>query len=516
MRFVVIVYLLIHTVGFGQHNFLFQHTFFRDELLNNSRKEAFHQSTFFPVTENDYNLNQIIRDSSKQYYDFTEMLFKKHLIEVKGEDFFLTISPIVDFYVGKDVIDTNKRRLFQNTRGIMVEGDILKNFSFSTAVYENQGRYSLYETSYFKLLGERYPNQSSGTYGTQNAVIPGAGRTKPFNDDGFDYAYAVGNIIYRAKPYLIFSAGNSSHFIGDGYRSLLLSDNSAPAPFFRVDWKINPKWSFNFLRLRTFNLLRKPVTTAVEAYYEAKATSINYVSYKPNEKWIFSLFDGTIWSKGDSIRSNRVNPLFYSPVPGISGILLDDSSVYNVLGLNVSAMPFKNTRMYGQFAIGDYKIGSYALQLGARYYLSMGLNQMIFQLEFNSAQNDMFVATNNRLSYGHYNLALAHPKGTNFDELLFRYNFSHLRWYAELKSVLYLLKDHYREALLAGNGTIEKNNGTSILEDIEMGYRFNKKMNLTLFVNWQLRYDTSVTINQTTHVFGFGLKTGINNHYRDF
>ena len=516
MRRFTLIYILINSVSFAQHNFLFQHHFFRDELLNNSRKEIFNQPSFFPLTESDYNLNQIIRDSSKQYYDFTEMLFKKHLIEVKGEDFFLTISPILDFYIGKDFKDTNSRRLFQNTRGIYIEGDILKNFSFSTAVYENQGRYSLYETSYYKLLGERYPNQSSGEYVTQNAVIPGAGRTKPFNNDGFDYAYAVGNIIYKPKTYLTLSAGNSLHFIGDGYRSMLLSDNSAPAPFFRVDYKINPKWTFNLLRLRTFNLLRKPVTTAVEAYYEAKATSINFLSYKPNEKWTLSMFEGTIWSKGDSLQSNRVNLLFYNPIPGISGIFISDSLSYTVLGLNISANLLKNTRFYGQFALGNYQLKSFAFQLGSRYYLKNGINQMMFQLEFNSAHNNMYVSLNDRLSYSHYNLALAHPKGTNFKEFIFRYNYSRLRWYAEFKSLVYLLKDHFSPSLLAGNNIIESKSGTSILEDIELGYRFNKKMNLAIFFNWQFRHDSTVSIYQTTHIIGFGLRTGINNHYRDF
>jgi hypothetical protein len=516
MRCFILIFIFINSLSFAQQNFIFQHQYFRDEILNTSRKGVYNGSGFYPVVESEYNLNYAIRDSSKQYYDFTEMLFKKHLIEVKGEDYFLTISPIIDLSIGKDTKDTNNRRLFQNTRGVYIEGDILKNFSFSTAVYENQARYSLYETSYYKLLGERYPNQSSGEYITQNAVIPGAGRTKPFKDDGFDYAYAVGNIIYKPKSFLTFSAGNTSHFIGDGYRSMLMSDNSAPAPFFRIDWKINKKWSYNYLRLRTFNLLRKPLTTAVEAYYEAKATSVNFLSYKPNEKWIISLFEGAIWSKGDSIQSYRVNPLFYNPIPGIAGVFVQDSLSYNILGLNVSVNLLEHFRFYGQYAVGNYQLKSFAFQIGTRYYLKQGLNQMMFQVEINSARNNMYVSYNDRLSYSHYNLALAHPKGTNFNEILFRFNYSHTRWYAEMKSLIYLLKDHFSLALLAGNKFTDLKTGTSILEDIEMGYRFNKKMNLTVFFNWQFRHDSTALAYQTTNVFSFGIRTGINNHYRDF
>jgi hypothetical protein len=197
-------------------------------------------------------------------------------------------------------------------------------------------------------------------------------------------------------------------------------------------------------------------------------------------------------------------------------MFISDSLSYNILGLNISANLMKNTRFYGQFAIGNYQFNSFAYQFGSRYYLKTGIHQMMFQLEFNGARNSMYVSSNDRLSYSHYNLALAHPKGTNFNEVLLRYNYSRLRWYVELKSIVYLIKDYSSQALLAGNGIVEEKSGASILEDIELGYRLNKKMNLSVFINWQFRHDSTVSAYQTTNVFGFGMRTGINNHYRDF
>lgn len=166
------LFLILAFQSFCQQNSTLLHSYFKDQLYNNSRSNAYQGSGFLPVMESEYNLTEIIRDSSKQYYDFTEKVFKKHVIEVKGSNYFLTISPILDLSMGKDRSDTNERRLFQNTRGVFVEGDLYKNFSFSTAIYENQGRYSNYETAYYSSLGELYPNQSAGKYTTQNAVIP--------------------------------------------------------------------------------------------------------------------------------------------------------------------------------------------------------------------------------------------------------------------------------------------------------------------------------------------------------
>ena len=215
MRKVILTYglLIIAIQSFAQQNTQLLHSYFKDQLFNNSRSEVYVGSSFLPVIESEYNINYIIRDSSKQYYDFTEVLFKKHLLEAKGENYKLTISPIFDFAMGKDLKDTTHSTLFQNTRGLFIEGDLLKNFSFMTSVYENQSRFNQYETSYYSSLGEMYPQGTN--YITQNAVIPGAGRTKPFKTNGFDYAYAIGNIVYRPIQALAVIAGNSAQFIGD-------------------------------------------------------------------------------------------------------------------------------------------------------------------------------------------------------------------------------------------------------------------------------------------------------------
>jgi hypothetical protein len=303
-----IAFLFNFCVVYSQQNTLLINSYFKDRLLDNSRGKVYNGNSFLPAFESEYDLNYIIRDSSKQYYELTEILFKKHLIEVKGSNYYLTISPVVDLQLGRDREDTNDRKLFQNTRGIFIEGDLLKNFSFSTSIFENQARFSNYESSYYSSVGELYPNQSNGKYTTQNAVIPGSARTKPFNVDGFDYAYATGNIIYRPHRAVTLSAGNTQHFIGDGYRSLLLSDNSVPAPFLRGTFRLSEKFSFNYLRMRLFNLMRRPASTTVEAYYETKAYSVNYLTFNPGPKFSVSLFEGIVWSRGDSITLFRSFP----------------------------------------------------------------------------------------------------------------------------------------------------------------------------------------------------------------
>jgi hypothetical protein len=517
MKGLVLTYFTIisFTCSFAQQNTLLLNSFFKDKLFDNSTNDQYIGSSFLPVYESEYSLNDKVRDSSKQYYDLTETLFKKHLFEAKGSNYYITISPVIDLQIGKDLADTADRRLFQNTRGVFVECDLYKNFSFSTAFYENQGRYSNYESNYYKAHGELYPNQSAGKYTTQNAVIPGGGRTKIFKLDGFDYAYAVGNLVYKPHRSIVLSAGNTTNFIGDGYRSLLLSDNSVASPYFRASFRLSEKWEFNYLRSRLINLMRRPVSTTVEAYYETKAFSTNYVSFKPNSKITISLFEGVIWSKGDSIVSKRVNPLYYNPIPFVANIALSENEVNSVIGLNFSMLPFKSHRIYGQLAIGNLNSDQLAYQLGYRGYNYFGLKNFMVQMEYNNVSNEMYTSSNSRLTYSHYNLPLAHTKGNSFQEFILRNNYEWKRVYYDVKSILYLLKDYSSVGLLPVKKETSLENGFVFLQQIELGYRFNKKMNLTLFFNWQYRSE-QLTFNETTNQFFIGLRTGINNHYNDF
>lgn len=45
---------------------------------------------------------------------------------------------------------------------------------------------------------------------------------------------ATGTISYALKKHFTFQTGHDRNFIGDGYRSLILSDNATPYPFLKI------------------------------------------------------------------------------------------------------------------------------------------------------------------------------------------------------------------------------------------------------------------------------------------
>jgi hypothetical protein len=516
MKFVYIICLLITTCSvniLAQQNLISLHSFYKDKLYSPFNNSSFSNGSFLPVSENEINLNQKIADSSKQYYLITNYLLKNHLIEIKESYYNISISPTFNFSYGQDKNDT-LTTLFQNTRGFYVEGDIFKNFSFSSSFYENQARFTKYETEYYKSVGEYYPNGNS--YKTDNAVIPGAGRTKPFKIGGFDYAYAIGNIIYSPHKKIQLIAGNNAHFIGAGYRSLLLSDNSVNSPYIQTNIKLSNKFSYVYMRSKLTNLLRRPIKTSDEAYYEPKGLSVNYLTFKATTKLNISLFEGIIWSKGDSITSKNVNPLFYNPIPTLSSVIESNKQDANSLvGLNIEYCLTNKHRFYQQLAISNFDSKNMGVQVGYRGYNFGNIKNFMLQAEYNYVSKLLYTSQNSRLNYSQCNLPLAHTKGSGFQEFVIRSNYEYERVYIDVKINLYQLEGFKKGSLLPISNNNLNQHGRIQQEQIEIGYRFNRKMNITLFGSYTYR-EESLKGTIPTKFFNIGIKTGLTNHYNDF
>ncbi len=498
----------------SQQNLLPISSYYKDKLFSPFNNKSFSNGSFLPACESDFKLIDKIADSAKQYYQITAFLMKKHLIEIKEKDYYLTISPTFDISRGIDKNDSLAPSLFQNTRGYHIEGDIFKNFSFSTSFYENQARFTKYETAYYQSVGELYPNGAS--YSTQNAVIPGAARTKPFKIYGFDYAYAIGNFIYAPTKRIQISAGNNPHFIGSGYRSLLLSDNSINSPYIQTNIKLTPKFSFVYMRSKLTNLLRRPIKTTDEAYYETKGLSVNYLNYKHSDKLSFSLFEGIIWNKGDSISSKNVNPLFYNPIPGLSSVIASNKNDFNsLLGFNTEYLIGSKHRIYNQLAMSNFDVKNVGFQLGYRGYNLGNLKNFMFQLEYNYVPRLLYEAENRRLNYSQYNLPLAISKGNGFQEFVIRSNYEYQYFYIDVKVNLYQLEGFQKNSLLAVNKNFIRQHGNVQQEQIEIGFRLNRKMNITVFGTYIYRQE-SAKDTYVTKFFNLGIRTGLINHYNDF
>lgn len=498
---------------FSQQTPLVINSFFKDHLFDNEFSNTYLGNSFLPALASENSVLKNIEDTTFFQTNFSKHLFQKHLVEVEGPNYQLSISPIFNFSVGQDQTNSIQTTLFRNTRGIYVEGNLMNKVSFVSIFSENQARYSLYESDYYMEHGELYPVDLQN-YQTQNAVIPGAARTKPFKENGFDYSFATGLLVYQPCKKVVIIAGNSSQFIGDGYRSMLLSDNALPAPYFKINYKISAKWEINYMRMRALNLVRKNASNSVEAYYDPKAFSVNYFTYHFTPKIALSFFEGILWTMGDSVQTTGVNPLFFSPVPFLAEFTQSNKNINTILGINISVASINKVKIYGQFALGSVH-NAFAYQIGMRAYSPFGWKKSMIQLEFNKASETMYQSTTARLNYSNGNLPMAHSAGAAFNELVFRFNTEFKRCYLDVKSNLYQLKNYSSISLLPVQKLKPPISTSLFLQAVEVGYRFNKKMNFCLFASWQYRSDINNILIPTNQLF-FGIKTAITNYYSDF
>lgn len=498
------------------------HGFYKEKFFQQSGERSI--ETFFPANESQLDLHQLIRDSSIQYYDFTDWLFKKHWIMISRPEGNLSISPLVDFTYGKETTDPERPALFRNTRGIYVEGQLMKRLAFNFVFAENQSRFMGYESQYFDQRGELYVF-GIDNYSLQNAVIPGGGRTKPFKTGAYDYAYSIGSIQYQMTKNIRIEAGNNQHFIGTGYRSLLLSDNSFPAPNVRLHWKISPSWSYQVLIRNQKNLYRKPYTDAVEYPYESKFFGATYMTYKPLKNLSVSLFTAGNQLRGDSLVKHRFEGQMLIPVPLIQNDLLwGKSEVMNgISGLNVD-FGMQKMRLYGQLAIDKYN-STYLLagQVGARFFDIFKVKNLSAQTEVNMVPRYFYAAANPKLSYSHYNLPSAHPKGNNFNEVLVHLNYEYKRAFITSRSVFYKTYGGDDSTQIAANNIFSRSqagavfsSGSTFIQEFEVGYRFNRRYNGIISAGWKGRFFEFGDNRMTQQMFFIGLKTALFNQYLDF
>ncbi len=330
----------------------------------------------------------------------------------QGEPLFhLYIDPLINLQsmnVIKDGNDTAAGRYYINTRGITAHGNIGTKVSFETAFYENQAFYP----GYIREFAEA----------TQ--VIPGQGRWKRFKTNGYDYAMATGYVSWTPVSFFNIQIGSGKHFVGDGYRSLLLSDNAFTYPYARLTGWFGPNKMFQYTTIYAslMNLLSNTaIPPGTERLFQKKAASFSQFSVNIGRIAEVTVFQSLIWTAADErnkqcLRLAYVNPVMLTSVFDFG---LNDRDNYS-LGATFHIDLLKAVRLYGQLVADDFgkdvrhKTG---FQLGVKYYNAFTLKHLHLQFEFNKVNPYTYSATDSVQAYTHYNQPLAHPLGANFSEI---------------------------------------------------------------------------------------------------
>ena len=254
-----------------------------------------------------------------------------------------------------------------------------------------------------------------------------------------DGKYAVGGVefyaSYRPAEFLRLTAGKGKKFVGDGYRSVILSASNSGMYYFDTEVEVgNFKYLFSINGGRNFDngvsateaTTKKVEPTTTDGWTMRTVYMINHVfSYNP-AKWLnIGGFETVMMIRRDSTGRTRMpdlhyfNPmLFFRPLEFSLGS--PDNALMGVFGkITIN----KYLVGYAQFMLDDFNFkeikehndtwnNKYAFQLGLKGYAG----KFSYLLEYNYIRPYIYSHDRPINSYSMYGQPLANPYGANMKE----------------------------------------------------------------------------------------------------
>ncbi|CAH8281390.1 hypothetical protein EV196_101476 [Mariniflexile fucanivorans] len=491
----------------------------------------------------------VYNDVSK-YYDFKaekhkllketdtwvgRKLWNEHLVQLQGKDYWFTVDPILDLETGTDA-NADFNSTYNNTRGILVQGGLGSKLSFYTSVFESQGRFAQYINEYAESLK---------AFGPDPAIIPGRGIAKRFKTDSYDYPVAEAYLSYAPAKFLNIQFGHGKNFIGDGYRSLLLSDVASPHPFLKLNtsfWKI--KYTNTWMWLKD---VRDEVIQ--DKAFLTKYMASHYLSYNVSEKLNIGLFESVLWTNSNDrgFDINYLNPIiFYRAIEFETG----QGAGNAIMGASAKYKWNDNVNLYSQFILDEFSLSDiqageksyknkFGYQLGVKYYNAFKVDNLLLQFEYNRVRPYTYSHNTIVLNYAHNNQSMAHLWNSNFSEAIIIGRYHYKRWFANAKLIFGVKGFDINDGTdnFSYGGDIYRNyfdrpfdTGVEIGQGIktnifngnlQAGYLINPATNLKIFAdvivrNFNPETENATIVKSNTVWFNFGIRTDLFNWYFDF
>jgi hypothetical protein len=434
-----------------------------------------------------------------------DKVFFDHLIHIKSKTgkYEFKVDPLLNIELGRASYDTaNSQRISTNTRGFIASGSIGKDFYFETMFAENQSYFPYYIANFSK----------------QTRVVPGQGRYKAFKTTGYDYAFSSGFISYQPFKRLNIQLGHGKQKIGNGYRSLLLSDNAFNYPYIRI----TSEWFKGRLQYTNIYAVLMNLTTGgaltpkyTEPLFQKKPVAFQYLSFNVNKRINIGLFQGMIWNAADSMNRQHLDWQYFNPVIftnlGFYGL---NNKNNIVIGANANVKISSKISVYGQFMGDDFsnvsKLGNaFGYQVGIKYFDALFLKNLMLQAEYNDVAEGSYnspFGTYSNQSYSHYNQSLGYTLGYG-KELVLLGDYKYKRFFLNAKLNL--------QWLTLNKYDLYNNTFTTL----KLGYTINTAYNFNVSLGYNYRYQDFYAFNASnnkTTFYTLSLKSNLYNTYYDF
>lgn len=348
------------------------------------------------------------------------------------EGFFLALNPVINLHGNYQ--NTENNFTYINQRGVKIRGLINERIGFYSFIADNQAAYPVYV--------EEKISQQAG-------AVPGEGWYKTINDDGYDFFSVKGYFNFKLLPNVDVQFGQDKNMIGNGMRSLFLSNYSNNYLFLKLNTQFN---RFHYQNIFA-ELIDYPMQTYGGRRYDRKFSTTHYLTARITNNFRLGLFENVTYGRSDSLNQRALetyylNPIiFYRAVEHQVGdpdkvaigldwqwliasklsfygqIYVDDFSINEVrkdLDSLMVRAGLRDERKYDEFASFQNKFG---LQTGIKWIDLFGVSNLDMQLEANLVRPFTYTHFDSyglghrpSASYTHYSQALAHPLGANFSE----------------------------------------------------------------------------------------------------
>jgi hypothetical protein len=385
--------------------------------LSDSLHHFYPYDYFYRLSKIDqYNLRDLLmnniewvsgnKDSFNSRKPFLNTFYKHkaNFFEVNEKDFFLAIDPVIQ--ETQSYQTNNSDRIFLNAKGLTLRGMIANKLGFSAFLTDNQERGPDYFQDRVTATGYK--------------AVPGAGYYKAFKRTAFDYFDNRASIYFNAMKYFDFQFGYDKNFIGNGYRSLFLSDYAAPYLFLKFNTRI---WKLNYQNIY-MELINQHNTGDYQ--YPKKYAVIHHLSVNAT-KWLnVGLYENVVFGRTDHYEFSYLNPVIFL----VSAQQQNGSPDKTTVGFDFKANIGHATQFYGQLVINEFVLhqvlhysdgwwgNKQGLQLGLKYIDAFNVKNLDFQFEANLVRPFTYSHNDTVANFSHYNQPLAHPLGANFDELI--------------------------------------------------------------------------------------------------
>jgi hypothetical protein len=409
-----------------------------------SRQDAYNSNIYLPLLEKGvrlsnvdaYNATSLERNNLEWATPFRQSEYKSkkpilkafyktpaNLYEVHVKDFDLVLNPVFQYVVSKET--NNDQHLFLNSRGVTVRGRIANKIGFAAYITDNQERDAGYVQDW-----------------TDNRrAVPGAGLYKAFKDPGgVDYFDGRGYFTFGVTKYINVAFGYDKNFIGNGYRSMFLSDFTTSNLFLKLNTRI---WKLNYQNL--FMELHSAHIPGGDKLIGKKYAAMHHLDIAVTKWMNIGVFEGIIFGRKDHFEFSYLNPIIF-----YRSIELQNGSFDNsVAGIDLKANVARRFQFYGQLLLDEFKLSEikagngwwgnkYAIQAGVKYIDAFTIRNLDLQLEFNSVRPFTYSHNDSVANYTHYNQPLAHPLMANFNEFIAIARYQPApKWFLQFKAMAY-------------------------------------------------------------------------------